>query len=265
MSWDGRILCDARSLPLANESVQCVVTSPPYWGGVRDYFVDGQIGLEREPVDYVAALLGCFREVRRVLMSDGTLWLNIGDVYAASGKGGGGISDKHRSWESIRERKGFRMPPAGYKMKDISLTPFMVAEALRRDGWYLRSTIIWSKPAAIEPPRLDRPSTSHEYLFLLAKSETYATRSPNEPWWFSTVWTIQPSSSVDHCATMPEELVRRCLISSTAPGDLVLDPFAGSGTVARVCEKLSRRWIGCDLGYQGLQAKRLLNLQRELV
>ncbi len=88
------------------------------------------------------------------------------------------------------------MPPPGYKMKDVTLTPFLVADALRRDGWYVRSTIIWSKPVAVEPPRLDRPSSSHEYLFLLAKYEHYFVRNPEEDWWHSTVWDIRPESSV---------------------------------------------------------------------
>jgi site-specific DNA-methyltransferase (cytosine-N4-specific) len=248
---------DARMLPLRDGSVDCVVTSPPYFGGVRDYGHDAQIGLERQPADYVAALLDVGREIRRVLRTDGAWWLNLGDVYAASGKGGGGVRGaKTKSWASIRDRKGFRMPPEGFKFKDITLAPFLVADALRRDGWYLRSVVVWSKPVATEPPRLDRPSSSHEYLFLSTNAEQSRVRNPGESWWASTVWLIPPDSSGDHQATMPEELVRRCIVSSCAPGELVLDPFIGSGTVGRVAERLGRRWVGVDLNYHGLAKER---------
>lgn len=244
----GLIQADARAIPLRDCSVQCVVTSPPYFGGVRDYGHIGQIGLERDPSDYVAVLVGVFAQVRRVLCDQGSLWLNIGDVYAAGGKGGGGVrAGRTKSWASIRDRKGFRMPPSGFKFKDITLTPFMVADALRRDGWYLRSTIIWSKPVAIEPPRLDRPSTSHEYLFLLTKMEHSSVRNSGEHWFASTVWTISPEASIEHQATMPRELVRRCIISSCRAGDIVYDPFMGSGTVGAVSEQLGCRWVGTDL------------------
>ncbi len=252
------IVCgDARTLPLRDGCVDCVVTSPPYFGGVRDYGHEAQIGLEREPCDYVAALVGVCREVRRVLRPDGVMWMNIGDVYAASGNGGGGVRGaRTTSWASIRDRKGFRMPPDGFKFKDITLAPFLVADALRRDGWYLRSTIVWSKPVAIEPPRLDRPSTSHEYLFLATKAEHSSVRNPGEAWWHSTVWLITPDSSSEHQATMPREIVRRCIVSSCAVGGLVLDPFFGSGTVGAVAERLDRRWVGLDLTYHGLSRQR---------
>jgi site-specific DNA-methyltransferase (adenine-specific)/site-specific DNA-methyltransferase (cytosine-N4-specific) len=247
MSW--RILHgDVREMleTLPDGSVQCCVTSPPYFGGLRDYGHDKQIGLEREPRHYVAELVGVFQSVRRVLADDGVLWLNLGDAYAASGKGGGGIRGaRTKSWASVRDRKGLRMPPAGYKLKDLTLTPFLVADALRADGWYLRSVIIWSKPVAIEPPRVDRPSSSHEYVFLLSKSQHYAVTPSPEPWWFKTVWDISPENSVDHQATMPRELVRRCL-SVTANG-LVLDPFCGSGTTGVVADAMGRDFIGIEL------------------
>ena len=214
--------------------------------------------------------MAVFREVRRVLHDDGSLWLNLGDVYAASGKGGGGIrGNRTKSWESIRDRKGFRMPPSGFKHKDITLTPFRVAEALRADGWFLRQTIIWSKPVAIEPPRLDRPSSSHEYLFLLTKGKASRVRDPQESWWCETVWSIAPDASAFHQATMPQELVRRCVVASTQTGDLILDPFLGSGTVGIVSERLNRRWVGTDLSYQDLSkdltAQRGLGLELEMV
>ncbi len=127
------------------------VTSPPYWGGLRDYGHPDQLGLERDPAAYAESLSAVFAHVRRVLAPGGVLWLNLGDAYAASGKGGGGSAGRRGSWDTVRERKGFRMPPAGYKMKDLSLVAFQVADRLRRDGWYLRQVVVWSKPAATEP------------------------------------------------------------------------------------------------------------------
>jgi DNA modification methylase len=233
-------------------SVDAIVTSPPYWGAVRDYGDPGQLGLEREPADYVAALVGVFRESRRLLRPDGTLWLNIGDVYAASGKGGGGSAGDRGAWESIRERKGFRMPPPGYKMKDLTLVAFQVADALRRDGWYLRATIVWKKAAAVEPMRADRPAVSHEYLFLLSPSEANRAADPGEHWWGHSVWEIRSGSgkAVDHPATMPFELARRCIVAGTRTGDAVLDPFAGGGTTLEACMKSGRRAVGIEISTQ---------------
>jgi len=241
--------------------VHCVVTSPPYWGGIRDYGSTGQIGLERLPEEYAATLTRVLVEVRRVLRPDGVLWLNLGDVYAASGKGGGGVAGARGSWDSIRERKGFRMPPAGYKMKDLTLTPFLVADSLRRDGWYLRQTVVWEKPNAAEPSRLDRPSVSHEYLFLFAKSEPHLTRDPGEPWWNRSVWRISPAVNSEHPATMPYELARRCLACIGLEGALVLDPFAGSGTTLIAARRLGLRAIGIELNptYAEMARRRIGN------
>lgn len=251
----------AHALPLRDESVQCVVTSPPYFGSLRQYAGQQDIphwgcamGNEREPALYVDHLVESFCEVRRVLRPDGTAWLNLGDAYAASGKGGGGIAANRTSWATTLTRKGFRMPPPGYKMKDLTLAPFQVADALRRDGWYLRATIVWAKPTAIEPSRHDRPSVSHEYLFLLARSEHYAAHAPDpgEPWWNHSVWNIPSGSFAAHPGTMPEELVRRCLIVGSRPGDVVLDPFCGSSTVGRVALRLGRSYVGLDLSREYL-------------
>lgn len=232
---------------LESESVHCCVTSPPYWGGLRDYGAVGQIGLERDPSDYVATLVRVFGEVRRTLREVGTLWLNVGEVYAASGKGGGGNCGDRSSWGTVRERKGFRVPPDGFKMKDQTLVPFMLADALRRDGWYLRSTIIWSKPAASEPMRLDRPAQAHEYVFLLSRSEHYAARDPGESWWFRTVWEAVPDRSPDHPATMPAEIVRRCILAGCPEGGTVLDPFGGAGTTGLVADRLDRDAVLIEL------------------
>lgn len=245
---------------LPDASVQACVTSPPYWGGVRDYGAEGQLGLERDPADYASALVGVFAELRRVLAPTGCLWLNIGDVYAASGKGGGGRCGDRASWATVRERKGFRAPPEGFKPKDLTLVPLLVADALRTDGWYLRATIVWSKPAASEPMRIDRPALSHEYLFLLTQSEYYDVRDPGESWWGRTVWTITPDRSANHPGTMPTELARRCIACSTTPGDTVLDPFAGAGTTLYVAKELGRKAIGIELNpdYALLAADRVV-------
>ncbi len=124
----------------------------------------------------------------------------------------------------------------------------MVADALRADGWYLRATIIWDKQTATEPPRLDRPQTAHEYLFLLAKSEQYRVRDPGEPWFRSTVWTVRPQPTyTGHPAVMPSELVRRCIVCSSAEGDTILDPFGGAGTTGLVADRHGRSAILIEL------------------
>lgn len=233
---------------LADESVHCVLTSPPYFHQ-RDYGHIKQIGREATPADLADELSAVFAEVRRVLRGDGAFWLQIGDTYAAGGNGGGGsLVAKRRQWTGAHERKGWRRQSPGFKEKDITLTPFVVADTLRADGWYLRSTIIWDKDVATEPPRLDRPSTAHEYLFLLAKSEKYRVRDPGEPWFRSTVWRIRPQPSyTGHPAVMPAELARRCIVCSTDEGDVILDPFGGAGTSGMVADRLGRDAILIEL------------------
>jgi len=166
---EGNVLETLKDLPAC--SVQCVVTSPPYYG-LRDYGVDGQIGLEPTPEAYVEKLVKVFREVRRVLKDDGTLWLNLGDSYAGSGRGPeGGLS----KGENFRELEGKHKPYVSdvIKPKDLIGIPWMVAFALRADGWYLRSDIIWAKPNPMPESVRDRPTKSHEYIFLLTKSQDY--------------------------------------------------------------------------------------------
>lgn len=225
---------------LPDASAHCCVTSPPYWRQ-RDYGVVDQIGMEHSPSSYVDELASVFAEVRRVLHPTGTLWLNIGDKWASGGNGGGGsLAPRRGAWRSAAGAKGWRKPPPGYKDKDLVLASFMVAERLRADGWFLRKTIIWSKPRAGEPPRLDRPSSSHEYVFLFSKLNDSCARDPGEAWWRSSVWEITPQGGADHPAMMPRELVRRCIVSSTARGQMVLDPFGGSGTTGIVADQLQR-------------------------
>lgn len=241
---------------LPDSAVQNCITSPPYWQ-LRVYSEGAaEIGSEREPEEYVNRLAVVFSEVKRVLSTDGVVWVNLGDSFAASGKGGGGSAGKRSCWDGIAFRKGSRMPPPGYKMKDLTLSPFQAADRLRRDGWYLRQVVVWAKPYATEPMRLDRPAASHEYVFLLSRSEDYALRDPGAKWWGSTVWMIAPEGVVGHPAAMPQELALRCL--SAGPGD-VLDPFVGSGTTLVAAKLLGRRAIGIEIEerYCEIAVKRL--------
>lgn len=227
-------------------SIQSCITSPPYWRQ-RDYQVIGQIGQEPTPELWVAELVNVMRLVRPVLTATGCLWLNVGDKYAAGGLGGGGMAEHRKNWRGTMGKRGWRSPPAGYKPKDLTLAAFKLAEALRVDGWYLRSTIIWEKAAAVEPPRLDRPSVSHEYLFLLSVGENSTVRYPGESWWYTTTWRIPQTSDAAHPAVMPAELARRCIVASTCPGDTVMDPFAGYGTTGLVADRLGRNAVLCEL------------------
>jgi len=327
---------------LPAESVHCVVTSPPYWG-LRDYGVPGQLGLEPTPEEYVAALVDVFREVRRVLRADGTVWLNLGDSYI-SGQGGrqtaagqlrGTIRQDrptpHARPELDNAPSGWaeravtpRTYPAagnayGWKPKDLAGIPWRVAFALQADGWYLRSDIIWSKPNPMPESVTDRPTKSHEYVFLLSRSPRYyfdadavreaAEAAPqrrltavseqpgaagriaagghnpmsqggaptkrdkqsalgkgtysgfNGRWDASvengtaplgrnlrSVWTIatEPYPGA-HFATFPRKLVEPCVKAGCPEGGVVLDPFAGTGTVGLVAQHLGRRAVLIDL------------------
>lgn len=152
---------------LPDQSIQCCVTSPPYWG-LRDYGMVGQLGLEKTPEDYVANMVTVFREVKRVLRDDGTLWLNLGDTYAAN-RGYQVPDSKH---VDVGNSMGSKVP-AGYKAKDLIGIPWMVAFALRADGWYLRQDIIWHKPNPMPESVRDRCTKAHEYIFMLSKSSRY--------------------------------------------------------------------------------------------
>lgn len=162
-----------RSFPEA--SIDCCVTSPPYWG-LRNYGVSGQIGLEKTPTAYVDVLVNVFREVRRVLRNNGTLWLNIGDSYTSGNRRtrDPGKSKIHEPYKGGNYGDGIRAPtPKGLKPKDLVGIPWHVAFALQADGWYLRSDIVWAKPNPVPESVKDRPTRSHEYIFLLSKSKKY--------------------------------------------------------------------------------------------
>lgn len=171
--YQGDSLSTLKAWP--NAFVQTCVTSPPYWG-LRDYGVKGQMGLEGTPEEFVAKMVELFREVRRVLRDDGTLWLNLGDSYAAGRQGRCGVGNVTRNKPIGKKDQGpqkYRGPTSGLKVKDLVGIPWMVAFALRADGWYLRSDIIWSKPNPMPESVQDRPTKAHEYLFLLTKNEQY--------------------------------------------------------------------------------------------
>ena len=152
---------------LKSESIDCVITSPPYWG-LRDYGVKGQLGLEKTPEEYVAKMVEVFREVKRVLKKEGCAWLNLGDTYAGGGRGG---DPKHLKGDNSAEAtaESYKGIPA----KNLVGIPWMVAFALQKDGWILRQDIIWSKPNPIPESVTDRCTKAHEYIFLLAKSSKY--------------------------------------------------------------------------------------------
>lgn len=254
---------------MASESVNCCVTSPPYFG-LRDYGVDGQIGLEPTPDEFVAALVAVFREVRRVLRDDGTLWLNIGDSYNNRTKvrtsshqpALNGYGDDN--WSERAKRGGVRMSinNGDLKEKDLIGIPWMLAFALRRDGWYLRQEIIWDKTRGMPEPVHDRCTKGHESLFLLAKSKRYAVdmdalKIASIP--RRTVWSVPPSSFGKHSATFPPDLIEPCILASCPVDGLVLDPFGGSGTTAVVAMQEGRRSILCELNpeYAAMARKRI--------
>lgn len=244
------IQADARHIPLADGSVQCVVTSPPYWG-LRDYQVQGQIGLEPTPEAYVATMVQVFREVKKVLRDDGTLWLNLGDSYSGSGKGGQSEEKRSTNWQPIYIER--RQPTNGMKPKDLIGIPWRVAFALQADGWYLRSDIIWAKNNPMPESVTDRPTRSHEYLFLLSKSERYfydsdaireAAEYGRREWKDEhykngdirihhkgtttggdpsagrnrrDVWTVNSEPTPEaHFATFPQKLIEPCILAGTS-------------------------------------------------
>jgi DNA modification methylase len=289
---------------------QMCVTSPPYFG-LRDYGVDGQLGLERTPDEYVQNMVEVFRVVRDVLADDGTLWLNIGDSYANVGKWGGSSGGKHASalHGNTGIGRGKRDYGDGLKNKDLIGIPWRVAFALQADGWYLRQDIIWHKPNAMPESVRDRCTKAHEYVFLLSKSERYffdseAMKEPavsekpagNKRHKYAdayatgdseehrtkagllaltgvewekrnrrSVWTVatRPYKGA-HFATYPPALIEPCILAGSRPGDIVLDPFMGSGTTAEVAILHGRQYLGCELNeeYRGLQDARIRGATR---
>jgi site-specific DNA-methyltransferase (adenine-specific) len=244
---------------LPGDSIQCVVTSPPYWG-LRDYNNLDQIGLEETLPQFINRLRSVFSEVRRILSPDGVLWLNIGDGYT-SGNRGWRAPDRKNPARAMGVRPN---TPEGLKAKDLLGIPWRLAFALQDDGWYLRADIIWNKPNAMPESVKDRPTRAHEYLFMLTKGERYyydrsEVLDPNGRNCRS-VWNVHTQGFAGaHFATFPPKLVEPCIRSSSRRGDMVLDPFFGSGTVGLVAHSLDRRCIGIELNsdYVNLAAKRI--------
>jgi len=295
MNEDIKVLvgdCRETLKQLPDQSVQTCITSPPYFG-LRDYGHDGQIGLEQTPQDFVDQLVSVFREVKRVLRDDGTLWLNLGDSYSSfkdqsvryqtlAGKS----RDEPHSGKAAN-RNGKVLSECGLKNKDLIGIPWMVEFALRADGWYLRQDIIWHKPNPMPESVKDRCTKAHEYIFLLSKSAHYyfdhvaikeplkgepEIRNKNAEGYqadyahgerFSkgdrvygadglankrSVWSIntRPYEGA-HFATFPEDLIQPCILAGSKAGDIVLDPFGGSGTTGKVAIDYGRKAILCEL------------------
>ena len=272
---------------MAAGSVDCCVTSPPYYG-LRDYGHEGQIGLEETPGAYVSKLVEVFREVRRVLRDDGTLWLNLGDSYAGSGKGAWANKDGGQKEVYIPDPDGpearMNKTPIGLKPKDLIGIPWRVAFALQSDGWWLRQDIIWHKPNPMPESVTDRCTKAHEYIFLLSKSERYhydadaiaeesvepnrtrndrvggsshSERGQHSEGGFTfgsetrnkrSVWTVATKPySGAHFATFPPKLIEPCILAGCPAGGTVLDPFGGSGTTAAVANEHGRNAVLCEL------------------
>jgi len=265
-------LADARTklADFSDGSFKCCVTSPPYWG-LRDYDHPGQIGAEARVEDYVSDLVAVFREVRRTLRDDGTFWLNIGDAYTSGG----------RTWRAPDKKNAGRAmtyrpdTPEGLKPKDLIGLPWKLAFALQADGWYLRSDIVWNKPNCQPESVKDRPTRSHEYVFLFSKSESYFFDADSITEQSAlgggkknrrTVWNINTEGYKGaHFAVFPQKLVELCILGGTARGDLVLDPFFGTGTVGAVSKRLGRGCVGIEMKpeYAAMAAKRITTVAEQ--
>jgi|TARA_Y100000287_G_C14207167_1_gene348780 DNA modification methylase len=254
------------------EARMCV-TSPPYYG-LRNYGgEEDQIGLEQTPEEYVDSLVKVFREVRNCLTDDGTCWVNLGDSYYNYRPGKGqaihkqSVSKTNQDLPSTCARRGNKLE--GLKEKDLIGIPWMFAFAMRADGWYLRQDIIWNKPNPMPESVRDRCTKSHEYIFLFSKSQNYyfdvdAIKEPTVDGKGlkrkKTVWEVKTKPYKGaHFAVYPPELIEPCIKSGSEEGDIVLDPFMGSGTTALVAKTLNRHYLGCELHeeYGKLIQKRL--------
>lgn len=304
---------NALHLPLADNSVQLVVTSPPYWMQ-RDYGHPEQLGREQDFQDYIAKLVEVFREVRRVMRKDALLFLNLGDMYASSGKGVGGKTSKQ-----LTNPGSFTSLPTthtinhGIKNKSLYMMPARVAIALLDDGWILRNKIIWWIPNKFCQSAGDRLTNAYEEVFILSQQGQYswnhdAARVPKSQisirremrrvghvkWEHGVpgqnaqgatqprdrreeheidhtanmrdIWKIANTGfKGKHSATFPEELVRRAIKLGSKPGDVVIDPFSGSGTVPRVATKLTRVGLGIELAlHYAIESLPKLEVQQEL-
>ncbi|MBX7062172.1 MAG: site-specific DNA-methyltransferase [Pyrinomonadaceae bacterium] len=249
---------------LESKSVQCCITSPPYWG-LRDYDHPGQIGAESSPEDYVKQLVSLFSEVRRVLRDDGTLWLNVGDGYARNGgTGKHGPNAIVGNTKKLIQRRNCKVPEVwGLKDRDLMGLPWRVAFGLQEDGWLLRSRITWIKKTAMPESVKNRPTNATEEIFLFAKSPSYfydsnGLREPSGAN-LRNYWILGPEpNGSGHPAAFPTELARRCILLGSRPGDTVLDPFGGSGTTGVAASELRRQAVLIEINpeYAELAASR---------
>ena len=240
----GQALDVLRSLP--DGSVDCCVTSPPYFG-LRDYGVEGQLGLEKSPAEYVAALVAVMAEVRRVLTPDGTLWLNIADSYANKTNAAASLTGGRARVAAIPGRID-TTKFAPYKSR-LGM-PWRVALALIDDGWRLRNEIIWHKPNGTPESMDDRYAQRHEQVFFFstAKSHWFAGAGQSGDVWYVPIEQFPAA----HFATMPVALAERCILAGCKPGGTVLDPFSGSGTTGLAATRNGRRYVGIDLNVEYL-------------
>lgn len=247
---------------------QTIVTSPPYWG-LRDYGFEGQIGQEENYKDYIANLVDVFREARRTLKDDGTLWLNLGDTYVGTGHKKDLRDPKYGEGRN-GQSTALNNKVEGFKSKDLMGLPWRVAFALQEDGWYLRSDIVWAKGNVMPEPVKDRPTRSHEFIFLLSKSKQYyydqlAVKEPTTDGKgtrnLRDVWTVNTKALPEaHFAVYPIELINPCIKAATKPSSWVLDPFNGSGTTGIASLNLGRNYIGLESNpeYADLSYNRIL-------
>ena len=288
------------------ERPRMCVTSPPYYG-LRNYGdEENQIGQEQSPEEFIDNLVKVFSSVRDVLTDDGTCWVNIGDSYYNYRPGKGqalnkqSVSNTKQDLPDECPRRGNKLE--GLKEKDLIGIPWMLAFALRADGWYLRQDIIWHKPNPMPESVKDRCTKSHEYIFLLSKSKKYyynneAIKEPAKDWgtrdrskgkYHNEGTGLQPHSGLAksypkknkrsvwsvtnkpykgaHFACYPPDLIEPCILAGSEKGDIILDPFMGSGTTAMVAKKNSRSYIGCELheDYASLQTDRISTIPHKL-
>ena len=278
---------------LPEQSVNTCITSPPYWG-LRNYQEEEQLGLEDTPEEFVESLVKVFREVKRVLRDDGTVWLNLGDTYCGTGHKGNYTDPKHKEGRN-GQKIALNNKIDGLKSKDLVGIPWRVALALQQDGWYLRQDIIWHKPNPMPESVTDRCTKSHEYIFLLSKNAKYyfdnesikedsvtiikkrtrktgtgvdsnignkGSAGNNGKRNKRSVWTVptKPFKGA-HFATFPPDLIEPCVLAGCPEGGTVLDPFGGAGTTGLVAQQHNRDSILIELNpdYIEIAEKRLNN------
>ena len=260
---------------LPEQSINTCITSPPYWG-LRNYQEEEQLGLEDTPEEFVENLVKVFREVKRVLRDDGTVWLNLGDSYYNYRPGKGQslikqtVSNTNQDLPQEVARRANKI--YGLKEKDLVGIPWRVAFALQADGWYLRQDIIWNKPNPMPESVQDRCTKAHEYIFLLSKNPKYyfdneaiKEDAESEKKNKRSVWTVttKPFKGA-HFAVFPPDLIEPCILAGCPKDGVVLDPFMGSGTTGMVAQQLGRKWIGCELNAEYISMQKNRTAQQVL-